>query len=119
MTDKIVILVTAANAREGGKIARHLVEARLAACVNITVPVRSVYRWQGKVADEKEVLMLIKSTRGLFPEIQAAVSKLHSYQTPEIVALPIIDGSESYLAWLGGSVKQAREISPDNRSEMA
>jgi periplasmic divalent cation tolerance protein len=59
------------------------------------------------VADEKEFLLLIKTTRGLFPEIKAAVSKLHSYQTPEIICLPIIDGSASYLQWVSDSVKKA------------
>jgi periplasmic divalent cation tolerance protein len=107
VTDKIVILVTAANVREGRKIARHLVEARLAACVNITQPIRSIYRWEGKVADEKEFLLLIKTTRGLFPEIKAAVSNLHSYTTPEIICLPVVDGSENYLQWVNDSVKKA------------
>jgi len=106
MTDKIVVLVTAASLRESAKIARQLVEAKLAACVNITQPIRSIYRWQGKMADEREFLLIIKSTRELFPEIKAAVSKIHSYQTPEIICLPIIDGSENYLQWLGDSVKR-------------
>jgi periplasmic divalent cation tolerance protein len=106
MTDKIVVLVTAASLRESTKIARQLVEAKLAACVNITQPIRSIYRWQGKMADEREFLLIIKSTRELFPEIKAAVSKIHSYQTPEIISLPIIDGSENYLQWLSDSVKR-------------
>jgi len=105
VTDKVVIMVTAASRRECQKIARHLVEARLAACVNITQPIESIYRWEGKVADEKEYLMLIKSTRELFPEIKAAISRIHSYHTPEIICLPIIDGSRNYLQWLGDSVK--------------
>jgi len=107
VTDKVVIMVTAASRRECQKIARHLVEARLAACVNITQPIESIYRWEGKVADEKEYLMLIKSTRELFPEIKAAISRIHSYHTPEIICLPIIDGSRNYLQWLGDSVKLA------------
>ena len=106
MTDKVVILVTGASRRECRKIARHLVEARLAACVNITQPIQSVYRWEGKLVDEMEFLLLIKSTRGLFPEIKAEISKLHSYQTPEIICLPIIDGSRDYLQWVSDSVKQ-------------
>lgn len=106
MTDKIVVLVTTANLRESTKIARQLVEAKLAACVNITQPIRSIYRWQGKMADEKEFLLIIKSTRELFPEIKAAVSKIHGYQTPEIICLPIIEGSENYLQWLSDSVKR-------------
>ena len=107
MTDKIVILVTAGSPGEGKKIARHLVETKLAACVNILSPMESVYRWEGKVAEEGEVLLLIKSTRELFPEIEAAIAKVHSYQTPEIICLPIIEGSGKYLQWVSDSVKPA------------
>ena len=107
MTDKVVIMVTAGSRRECRKIARHLVEVRLAACVNITQPIESIYRWEGKVANEKEFLMLIKSTRELFPEIKLEISKLHSYHTPEIICLPVIDGSRNYLQWIGDSVKPA------------
>jgi periplasmic divalent cation tolerance protein len=105
VTDKVVIMVTAASQRECRKIARHLVEAKLAACVNITQPIESLYRWKGKLATDKEYLMLIKSTRDLFPQIKAGISKIHSYHTPEIICLPIIDGSRNYLQWLGDSVK--------------
>lgn len=109
MTDNIVILVTGASLRECRKIARHLVQARLAACVNLTQPIQSIYRWQGKLANEKEFLMLIKSTRELFDEIKSEVSKIHSYTTPEIICLPIVDGSADYLQWVGNSVKRASE----------
>ncbi len=112
MTDKIIIMVTAASRRECRKIARHLVAARLAACVNITPPIESIYRWEGKIADEKEFLMLIKSTRELFPEIKLEIAKLHSYHTPEIICLPILDGSRNYLQWVTDSVKQASEVEP-------
>ena len=105
MTDKVVIMVTAASRRECRKIARHLVDARLAACVNITQPIESIYRWEGKVAEEKEFLMLIKSTRDLFPKIKAEIGRIHSYHTPEIICLPIIDGSRNYLEWISESVK--------------
>ena len=113
MTDKVVILVTAASRREGRKIARHLVEAKLAACVNITQAVESIYRWEGKVADEKEFVMLIKSTRELFPEIKAEISRIHSYHTPEIICLPIIEGSRNYLQWVSDAVKQASVTESD------
>ena len=106
MTDKIVILVTAGSLRESKKIARHLVEERLAACVNISAPVRSLYRWKGKVNEDREFLMLIKSSRELFGEIQAAIRRLHSYTTPEIICLPIVDGSPDYLQWINDSVHQ-------------
>jgi len=112
MTDKIVILVTAASRRECLKIAKHLVEARLAACVNITSGIESVYRWEGKLNRDKEYLMLIKSTRALFPEIEHAISQIHSYHTPEVICLPIIDGSLNYLQWLSDSVKQAVASEP-------
>jgi len=112
VTDKVVILVTTASLREAKNIARHLVDARLAACVNISQPVRSIYRWEGKIADEKEYLLLIKSSRDLFPEIKAAISKIHSYHTPEIICLPIIDGSRNYLQWVGDSVKKANSSEP-------
>jgi periplasmic divalent cation tolerance protein len=107
VTDKVVIMVTAASRRECRKIARHLVEARLAACVNITQGIESIYRWEGKLADEKEFVMLIKSTRGLFPRIKTEISRIHSYHTPEIICLPIIDGSRNYLQWVSDSVKQS------------
>ncbi len=109
MTDKVVVMVTAGNRRECRKIARQLVEAKLAACVNISQPIRSVYRWQGKFVDNQEFLLLIKSTRELFPEIKASISKIHSYKTPEIICLPIIDGAESYLQWVGDSVKKSAQ----------
>ena len=105
MTDKVVVLVTAANKKECRKIAKHLVESRLAACVNITRPIESVYRWEGKITTDEEYQLFIKSTRELFPEIKAAISKLHSYHTPEIICLPIIEGSRNYLQWIGDSVK--------------
>ena len=112
MTDKVVVLVTTASLRESKKIAKHLVDARLAACVNITAPAQSIYRWQGKVTEDKEFLLVIKSSRELFEEIKAAVAKLHSYTNPEIICLPIVDGSEDYLQWIGDSVKQPGE--PDD-----
>jgi len=112
VTDKVVIMVTAASRRECRKIARHLVEAKLAACVNVTQAVESIYHWEGKVADEKEFVIFIKSTRDLFPEIKAAISKIHSYHTPEIICLPIIDGSRNYLQWISDSVKPAPPMEP-------
>jgi periplasmic divalent cation tolerance protein len=67
----------------------------------------SVYRWEGKIAEEREFLLIIKSTRELFPEIKAEISKIHSYHTPEIICLPVIDGSRNYLQWVSDSVKPA------------
>jgi periplasmic divalent cation tolerance protein len=105
VTDKIVIFVTAASHGECKKIARHLVETRLAACVNISQPIESIYRWEGQIAEEGEYLLLIKSTRELFSEIRSEISKIHSYHTPEIICLPVIDGAPSYLQWISDSVK--------------
>ena len=107
MSDKVVIFVTAGSLGEGKKVARHLVETKLAACVSVLPPMESVYRWEGKIAEEGEFLLIIKSTRELFPEIEAAVSKIHSYQTPEIICLPVIEGSSKYLLWVSDSVKPA------------
>jgi periplasmic divalent cation tolerance protein len=105
VTDKVVIFVTAASRSECKKIARHLVETRLAACVNISQPIDSIYRWKGQVTEEREFLLIIKSTRELFPDIKTEISKIHSYHTPEIICLPIIDGSRNYLQWIGDSVR--------------
>ena len=120
MTDKVVILVTSSDRRECRKIARRLVKARLAACVNITQPVESIYRWEGKIEDDKEFLLVIKSTRKLFPEIRREILALHSYKVPEVICLPIVDGSQAYLHWLGESVKQpgpAPEVVPGEEPE--
>jgi periplasmic divalent cation tolerance protein len=117
MTDKVVILVTAASRKECRKIARHLVENKLAACVNITQRIESIYRWEGKIAHDPEYQLFIKSTRELFPEIKAAISELHSYHTPEIICLPIIEGSPNYLQWVSDSVKRASSAQSDAHSD--
>jgi periplasmic divalent cation tolerance protein len=108
MTDKIVILVTTGTLREGKRIAKHLVESRLAACVNISQPVRSIYRWQGKVMDDREHLLWIKTTRRLFESVRLAISKMHSYTTPEVIALPIVEGASDYLQWIDNSIQAER-----------
>ncbi len=105
MTDKVVILVTAANREEGRKIARQLVETQLAACVNILPAIESVYRWQGQTLEEGECLLIIKSAGALFAEIESEIVRLHSYQTPEIICLPIVEGSRKYLQWISESVR--------------
>lgn len=101
MTDKIVVLVTCGSAKDARRIARALVEKRLAACGNILeAPVRSIYRWKGKVETTKEYLLLIKTSRRRFEPLQKAVKRLHSYDVPEIIALPIARGSRNYLDWI-------------------
>ncbi|PYU13226.1 MAG: divalent-cation tolerance protein CutA [Acidobacteria bacterium] len=101
MTDKVVVLVTCGTRDEAGRIAKRLVERRLAACVNVLdARVRSTYRWKGKVETAEEILLLIKSSKKLFRAVRAEVERLHSYEVPEVIALPIADGSPAYLAWL-------------------
>ncbi len=98
--DNIVIFITASNEDEAAKIARALVGERLAGCVNIIKNIRSIYSWQGNVEDEEEVLMIAKTQRSLFENLLRKVKELHSYTVPEIIAMPIIEGSEDYLKWL-------------------
>jgi periplasmic divalent cation tolerance protein len=109
MTDKIVVLSTCASAQEAELIARRLLETRLAACVNILPAVRSFYRWKGAIEDDKEILLVIKSSRALFQELRAEIEKLHSYEVPEVIAIPLVDGSERYLAWLDRELGEERE----------
>ena len=98
----IVVLMTAANGEEATRLAEMLVGAHLAACVQIMQEMESVYRWKGKIERQSEVLLIAKTTKGKFTEIDREVRALHSYETPEIVALPIIAGSDPYLQWLKG-----------------
>jgi periplasmic divalent cation tolerance protein len=101
MTDAMVVLITAPNENDAEAIAKALLEARLAACVNIIRNIRSLYRWQGKVEDEQEVLMIVKTRKERFGELVKKVRGLHSYTVPEIIALPVTDGLEEYLGWIG------------------
>jgi periplasmic divalent cation tolerance protein len=100
-----VVLVTCATLEEARKIARGVVEKRLAACVNIvTHAVESFYRWEGKLENSSEYLLIMKTSEGRLAELQKEVMELHSYDTPEFVVLPIVAGSEEYLGWLGESL---------------
>jgi periplasmic divalent cation tolerance protein len=109
MTDKIVVLVTCGSKKEGRRIAKALVERRLAACVQETGgSVRSTYRWKGKIESAKEFLLLIKTTRGRFSAVGKLVRELHSYEVPEIIALPIERGSRDYLDWITSSTATRR-----------
>jgi periplasmic divalent cation tolerance protein len=105
MTDKRIVLSTAGSEEEARKIARHLVEHRLAACVNILPQIQSIYRWQGKVEESREWLLLIKTTAEKFSHVTDAISELHSYDLPECIALSIEDGSARYLEWIEHSIK--------------
>lgn len=109
MTDKIVVMVTGPNVRQYKRIARSLLEKRLVACANLVPLVHSLYHWKGKIADEKECLIILKSSRELFAALRVEVEKLHSYSVPEVIALPIIDGAPNYLNWITESVGQSSE----------
>ncbi len=100
VTDKIVVLTTCESQKEAEGLARHLVEHRLAACVNILPGARSIYRWQDKIEDAAEVVLVIKSARSAFAKLSEAIARLHSYDLPEVIALPVVDGSDAYLRWL-------------------
>ena len=99
-----VVLVTAPDADAAGRLARAVVEERLAACVNVIGPVRSIYRWQGELQDDSEVLMMIKTTRERRAALAARVCELHPYDVPEVLALPASGGSEAYLQWVRAEV---------------
>jgi len=96
----IVILITTKNVREANRIAAKLVETKLIACANVIKDVHSIFRWKKKIEREKEVLLILKSKQGCFAKIVKTVKKYHSYDVPEIIALPIIGGSKDYLKWL-------------------
>ena len=104
MTDKRIVLTTAGSEEEARKIASHLVQHRLAACVNIVPHITSIYRWQGKVEEAGEWLLIVKTTAAAFSSVRDAIAELHAYQLPECVCLAVEDGSESYLEWVGESV---------------
>jgi periplasmic divalent cation tolerance protein len=103
-SEPIVVLITAPNREEAGRIAEMLVSTRLAACVQILPEIQSIYRWQGKVVREMEILLVGKTTRDQFEDLVGRVTALHSYETPEIIALPITAVAEPYLKWLLGSL---------------
>lgn len=103
---RVMVYMTAASAAEAERIGRALVERRLAACVNILGPVRSFYRWEGKVQDEAEVALIAKTRAELVPELTAAVRELHSYSVPCVAALPVADGNPDFLAWIEAETRK-------------
>jgi periplasmic divalent cation tolerance protein len=96
----VVVFITTANYEEARKVADALVAQRKAACVNIVPRVNSAFRWKGKIEDAEESLLVVKTRARLFPEVVSAVKEIHSYEVPEIIALPIVEGNPDYLAWL-------------------
>jgi periplasmic divalent cation tolerance protein len=105
MTDKIVILSTCSGEDEGARLARMLVEERLAACVSVVPGMRSYYRWQGAIETAGECLLIVKTSRALFDEVRAALEKAHSYEIPEAIALPLVEGAPNYMNWLQLNLK--------------
>jgi periplasmic divalent cation tolerance protein len=106
MTDYIQVVTTTGRREEAEAIARRLVEDRLAACAQVLGPITSTYRWQGKIETAEEWQCWAKSRRELYPAIEQAIRRLHPYQVPEILAVPILEGSADYLAWLDGEVRK-------------
>jgi periplasmic divalent cation tolerance protein len=106
MSGVMVVFCTCGDREEAERIARDLVESQLAACVNILPSIQSIYRWQGQVEAAQEILLFVKTTAKRFPELQRRIIHLHSYETPEIIALPVSAGLDKYLAWVEESVQK-------------
>jgi periplasmic divalent cation tolerance protein len=104
VTDKVIVYTTCGKAEDAERIAQRLIEARLAACVNVVAGVRSFYRWKGKIENDTELLLVIKTARGLVEPLRLELEKIHPYDLPELIVAPIIDGSPNYLAWLDQEV---------------
>ena len=100
VTDKIVVLTTCESEEQAQRLARHLVEQRLAACVNILPGARSVYRWKDQIEDAAEFVVIVKSRRDMLVRLREAIAHLHSYEIPEVIVLPVVDGSDAYLHWI-------------------
>jgi periplasmic divalent cation tolerance protein len=121
-TGAVVVLVNAVSDEQAGIIAHALVGERLAACVNIVSPIRSIYRWNDEVQTDTEHLMIIKTRATLVPKVEKRVNELHSYEVPEVIAVPILAGARSYLDWVFGStivppgaVKKSRSTTSKGR----
>jgi periplasmic divalent cation tolerance protein len=109
MTDKIVVLTSCAAEADAERLARALVEGRLAACVNVVPGARSFYHWKGKIESAEEFLLIVKTSRDLFPALRAEMEKLHPYEVPELLALPVVAGAENYLSWLDANLRGVQE----------
>ena len=96
----LVVLVAVNSQKEAVRIGEGMVNARLAACANIIVGVQSIYHWKGKVVKAKEVLLILKTTRPRYPALERAIKTMHTYETPEIIALPVKEGFEQYIGWV-------------------
>lgn len=109
MTDKIVVLTSCAAEADAERLARALVEGRLAACVNVVPGARSFYHWKGKIESAEEFLLIVKTSRDLFPALRSEMEKLHPYEVPELLALPVVEGAENYLSWLDANLRGVQE----------
>lgn len=105
-SDYIVVYCTVPDEETAVNISRHLVENRLAACCNIVNNLRSIYFWENEVCDDAELLLIIKTTASKYEELETTIARLHPYEVPEVIALPIIRGSKSYLSWVGNHVEK-------------
>ena len=105
MTDKIVVLTTCASEQDAERLAHALVGEQLAACVNVVPQIRSFYRWKGELETAGEFLLIIKTSRDLFDALKLELERLHPYEVPEVLALPIVAGGENYLNWLGQNLR--------------
>jgi periplasmic divalent cation tolerance protein len=115
--DAIVVFVTAASLEQAERIAHALVGERLAACANIVSPIRSIYRWKDEILSDTEHLMIIKTRASLLAKIEARVKELHSYEVPEIIAIPIAAGAKPYLDWIIESTVVSRAAKTSKRSK--
>ena len=109
MSEISIVLVTAGSEEEAATIGRALIEERLGACANIVPRIRSIYRWKGKIYDEQEFLIIIKTRTSLFEAVQKRVKELHSYEVPEIVSFPVALGLPQYLEWVQGETEGGSE----------
>ena len=109
MKTYLQVTTTTETKEEAQKIAQYLVDTKLAACVQITGPITSIYRWKGKVENAQEWLCLIKTQDDLYDKVEAAIKKLHPYETPEIIAVPIVKGSKEYLKWIDNELENKNE----------
>jgi periplasmic divalent cation tolerance protein len=99
--ENVVVFITTPSEEEAAGIARTLVEEKLAACVNIITGIRSIYSWEGRVEDDSEMLLVVKTREALFDRLASRVKELHSYAVPEVIAMPIVKGLTDYTDWIG------------------
>lgn len=100
MSEKIIVFSNCGSHEEARRVARALVDTRVCACVNIIPGIQSIYRWQGSIQEEAEWMLIIKTTRELFDRLSAELRKNHSYEIPEVIAIPIVEGNPDYLKWI-------------------